>query len=53
MVNDLNQMVRKKKKTTAPNGDSDANGKRKAEDEGLTNVGEAKKVKVEDAAETQ
>ena len=48
VVNDLNTMVRKKKKPAAtPNGDAtEANGKRKAEEEVAS---DSKKVKVEDA----
>lgn len=46
VVNDLNTMVRKKKKPAASNGDAYGNGKRKAEEDVPS---ESKKAKVEDA----
>ncbi|EJD07684.1 uncharacterized protein FOMMEDRAFT_73613 [Fomitiporia mediterranea MF3/22] len=49
VVNDLNQMVRKKKKTAQPNGDAEMNGKRKAEESEGEVPAESKKAKVEDA----
>ncbi|KAL5492511.1 hypothetical protein ACEPAI_3958 [Sanghuangporus weigelae] len=59
VINDLNQMVRKKKKpaveasTTTQNGDAEMNGKRKAGEVVDEVIDGSKKAKVEDVSATQ
>ncbi|OCB86534.1 hypothetical protein A7U60_g6430 [Sanghuangporus baumii] len=58
VINDLNQMVRKKKKpvaevSTTQNGDAEVNGKRKAREVVDEVIDGSKKAKVEDVSATQ